>query len=87
MCWSAQPSTASSGASTAPWTGWTSGDRNGRSGAAIDRLTFEVDSLKRYAKRVETDRTLLEQLARENFGMIAKGEFLYHIESDSLDEQ
>lgn len=55
--------------------------------AAIDRLTFEVDSLKRYAKRVETDRTLLEQLARENFGMIAKGEFLYHIESDSLDEQ
>jgi cell division protein FtsB len=54
---------------------------------AIDRLTLEVDSLKRYAKRVATDRALLEQLARENFGMIAKGEFLYHIESDSLDGQ
>jgi cell division protein FtsB len=55
--------------------------------AAIERLTFQVDSLKRYSKRVETDRGLLEQLARENFGMIAKGEFLYHIESDSLDGQ
>ena len=55
--------------------------------AAIDRLTVEVDSLKRYAKRLETDRRLLEQLARENFGMIAKGEFLYRIETDSLDGQ
>ena len=55
--------------------------------AAIERLTVEVDSLKRYAKRVETDRKLLEQLARENFGMIAKGEFLYRIETDSLDGQ
>jgi cell division protein FtsB len=55
--------------------------------AAIERLTTEVDSLMRYARRVETDRKLLEQLARENFGMIAKGEFLYRIETDSLDGQ
>ena len=54
---------------------------------AIDRLTVEVDSLKRYSKRLETDRRLLEQIARENFGMIAPGEYIYHIQTDSLDDQ
>jgi len=53
--------------------------------AAIVRLTAEVDSLKRYAHRVETDRAFQEQLAREKFGMIRKGEYLYRIETDSLD--
>ncbi len=54
---------------------------------AIARLTAEVDSLKRYARRVQTDRRLMEQLARENFGMIRRGEFLYRLETDSLDAQ
>jgi cell division protein FtsB len=54
---------------------------------AIERLTGEVDSLRLYAKRLETDRKLLERIARENFGMIREGEFLYRIEADSLDEE
>ena len=54
---------------------------------AIERLTAEVDSLRRFARRLETDRRLLEQIARENFGMIRQGEFLYRIETDSLDEE
>lgn len=51
----------------------------------IDRLTVEVDSLTRYLNQLKTDRRLLEQLARENFGMIREGEFLYRLELDSLD--
>jgi cell division protein FtsB len=54
---------------------------------AIERLTAEVDSLRRFARRLETDRKLVEQIARENFGMIRQGEFLYRIETDSLDEE
>jgi cell division protein FtsB len=54
---------------------------------AIARLTIEVDSLKRYAKRLETDKRLLEQIAREKYGMIAKGELMYRFSSDSLDSQ
>jgi cell division protein FtsB len=54
--------------------------------ATIARLTAEVDSLKRYARRLQSDRRLLEQLARDKYGMIAKGELLYRL-SDSLDAQ
>jgi cell division protein FtsB len=54
---------------------------------AIADLTVEVDSLGKYAKRIETDKRLLERLARENFGMIRKGEFLYRLGRDSLDGQ
>ena len=50
---------------------------------AITGLTAEVDSLRRYARQVQTDRRLQERLARENFGMIRKGEFLYRLEEDS----
>jgi len=53
----------------------------------IDRLTVEVDSLTRYLNQLKTDRRLLEQLARENFGMIREGEFLYRLEPDSLDDR
>jgi cell division protein FtsB len=54
---------------------------------AIARLEVEVDSLAKYAERVKTDRRLQEQIAREDFGMIRKGEFLYRIVTDSLDGQ
>jgi cell division protein FtsB len=51
--------------------------------ATIDQLTVEVDSLRRYARAVVTDRRLQERLAREQFGMIRKGEFLYRLQVDS----
>ena len=50
---------------------------------AINELTAEVDSLKRFAKAVETDRRLMERIAREEFGMIRKGEFLYRLQQDT----
>jgi cell division protein FtsB len=51
--------------------------------ARIEQLTVEVDSLRAYAKAVATDRRLQERLAREQFGMIRKGEFLYRLQVDS----
>ena len=50
---------------------------------AIAELTVEVDSLKRFAKAVETDRRVMERIAREEFGMIRKGEFLYRLQQDT----
>lgn len=50
---------------------------------AIEDLTAEVDSLKRYAKAVENDRRLQEKIAREEFGMIRKGEYLYRLQQDT----
>jgi cell division protein FtsB len=55
--------------------------------AMIARLEVEVDSLTRFARLVKTDRRLQERIAREDFGMIRKGEFLYRLETDSLDGQ
>jgi cell division protein FtsB len=49
----------------------------------IAELTAEVDSLRRYARAVATDRRLLERIAREDFGMIRKGEYLYRLEEDT----
>jgi cell division protein FtsB len=49
----------------------------------IAELSAEVDSLKRFAKAIETDRRLMEKIAREEFGMIRKGEFLYRLEADT----
>jgi len=51
----------------------------------IADLTTEVDSLRRYAKAVATDRRLLERIAREDFGMIRKGEYLYRLEADTTE--
>jgi cell division protein FtsB len=50
----------------------------------IEELTAEVDSLKKFAKALETDRRLLEKIAREEYGMIRKGEFLYRLEQDTV---
>jgi cell division protein FtsB len=49
----------------------------------IAELSAEVDSLRRFAKAIETDRRLMEKIAREEFGMIRKGEFLYRLQQDS----
>jgi cell division protein FtsB len=49
----------------------------------ILELTAEVDSLKRFAKAIETDKRLQEKIAREEFGMIRKGEFLYRLQQDT----
>jgi cell division protein FtsB len=50
---------------------------------AIAELKVEVDTLKRFAKALATDRRLMERIAREEFGMIRKGEFLYRLQQDT----
>jgi cell division protein FtsB len=45
----------------------------------IAELRREVDSLEKEAKAVETDPATQERLARELYGMLRKGEFVYNI--------
>ena len=59
----------------------------GETGRAVTQLKAEVDSLKKLKKQVETDPGMQERIAREKFGMIARGEYLYIIETDSLDDK
>ena len=45
----------------------------------IRELEQEVDSLKKEAIAVETDPVVQERLARELYGMLRPGEFVYNI--------
>jgi cell division protein FtsB len=49
----------------------------------VARLQAEVDSLRAYLRALGSDARLQEQVAREEFGMIRRGEFLYRLEPDS----
>jgi cell division protein FtsB len=53
----------------------------------VEQLQVQVDSLRDYLKAVRTDRRLQEKIAREEFGMIRKGEYLYRIEADTSGER
>jgi cell division protein FtsB len=45
----------------------------------VARLQHTVDSLTTAATRIERDPRTQERVARERFGMIKKGEFLYRL--------
>jgi cell division protein FtsB len=47
--------------------------------AAVERLHRTVDSLSRVATAVEKNPRMQERVAREKFGMLRKGEFLYRL--------
>jgi cell division protein FtsB len=47
--------------------------------ANVARLQRMVDSLTRAAVAIETDPRTQERVARESFGMLRKGEFLYRL--------
>ena len=47
--------------------------------ASVMRLERLVDSLSRAATAIERDPRVQERVARERFGMIRKGEFLYRL--------
>jgi cell division protein FtsB len=54
--------------------------------AEVVRLQHVVDSLEQAAKAIENDPRTQERVARESFGMIRKGEFLFRlVPGDSLD--
>jgi len=50
-----------------------------REAAEVVRLQRLVDSLTRAAVAIERDPRVQERVARESFGMIRKGEFLYKL--------
>ncbi|HEX7337063.1 MAG TPA: septum formation initiator family protein [Gemmatimonadales bacterium] len=45
----------------------------------VARLKIVVDSLTKAAAAIERDPRVQERVARERFGMIKKGEFLYRL--------
>jgi cell division protein FtsB len=45
----------------------------------VARLKRLVDSLERVATAIERDPRMQERVARERFGMLRKGEFLYRL--------
>jgi cell division protein FtsB len=45
----------------------------------VARLQQVVDSLERVARAIENDPRTQERVARESFGMIKKGEFLFRL--------
>jgi len=45
----------------------------------VDRLHWLVDSLSRVANAIEHNPSVQERVAREKFGMLRKGEFLYRL--------
>jgi cell division protein FtsB len=45
----------------------------------VVRLQRVVDSLERLATAIERDPKMQERVARERFGMLKKGEFLYRL--------
>ena len=46
---------------------------------AVRELERQLDSLQRLARELETDPAAQERAAREQFGMIQKGELLYRL--------
>jgi cell division protein FtsB len=76
---------AVSGGEYSTWNWFTLRRQEREANEEVARLRQEVDSLKTLRKQVESDPSLQERIAREQFGMIAKGEYLYIIETDSLD--
>ena len=63
--------------STADWLTLRSAERAERDEVA--RLKGEVDSLAKVAEALDKDPRVQERVARESFGMIGKGEFLYRL--------
>jgi cell division protein FtsB len=54
--------------------------------AAVAELKSNIDSLEKVASRVERDPAEQERIAREEFGMIRAGEFLYRLIPDTSDK-
>jgi cell division protein FtsB len=57
--------------------------------ATVERLHRMVDSLSRMATAIEKNPRMQERVAREKFGMLKKGEFLYRLvpSGKSVNEQ
>jgi len=63
------------------WNWWQLHRAEQREAASVAALTVVVDSLEKAAVAIERDPKVQERVARESFGMIRDGEFLYRIEA------
>jgi hypothetical protein len=63
------------------WNWWQLHRAETRETAMVAALTEVVDSLQKAAVAIERDPRVQEKVARESFGMIRDGEFLYRIEA------
>lgn len=68
---------AVAGGEYSTWDWWTLRRAEREERARIAALTAAVDSLDREVRAVETDPAVQEQIARERFGMLRRGEFAY----------
>jgi cell division protein FtsB len=63
------------------WNWWQLHRAEQQETALVAELTEVVDSLQKAAVAIERDPRVQERAARESFGMIRDGEFLYRIEA------
>ena len=61
------------------WNWWELRRAEVRETAAVADLEEVIDSLQRAAKAIESDPRVQERVARESFGMIKNGEFLFRV--------
>jgi len=61
------------------WDWWRLRQQEREERAAVTALQHAVDSLQRLLTAVQQDPRVQERLAREQFGMIRQGEFLYKL--------
>ena len=61
------------------WNWWELRRTEARETAVVAELKEAVDSLEKAAVAIETDPRVQERVARESFGMIKDGEFLFRI--------
>jgi len=78
---------ALSGGEYGTWDWWVLRRHEREEAAAVARLQATVDSLTLVLKAVQGDPAVQERIARERFGMIRRGEFLYKIVPADSGEQ
>ena len=61
------------------WNWWELRRTEARETAVVAELKEAVDSLEKAAVAIETDPRVQERVARESFGMIRNGEFLFRV--------
>ena len=61
------------------WNWWELRRAEQREAAAVAELEEVVDSLEKAAIAIERDPRVQERVARESFGMIKDGEFLFRV--------
>src|SRR5262249_51490042 len=69
------------------WDWWQVHRQEREERATVATLSKTVDSLTQVLHLVETDPATQERIAREQFGMLRKGEFLYRIVPDTNGER